>query len=94
MRHGQAADRRRRRRSPARSRISGAKNAALPILCAALLTRRAAARCTNVPRLNDVAHHAGAARRRWACGVDARRRGRGDARRRPASTIRSRPTNW
>ena len=33
--------------------ISGAKNAALPILCAALLTRDAVT-FTNVPRLNDV----------------------------------------
>ena len=36
-----------------RVRISGAKNAALPILCAALLTREAVT-LTNVPRLNDV----------------------------------------
>ena len=35
-------------------RASGAKNAALPILCAALLTREPL-RLTNVPRLNDVA---------------------------------------
>jgi UDP-N-acetylglucosamine 1-carboxyvinyltransferase len=34
--------------------ISGAKNAALPILCAALLTDRAL-RLTNVPRLMDIA---------------------------------------
>jgi len=33
--------------------ISGAKNAALPILCAALLTREAMT-FTNVPRLNDI----------------------------------------
>src|SRR5512132_609358 len=36
-----------------RVRVSGAKNAALPILCAALLTREPV-RLTNVPRLNDV----------------------------------------
>ena len=36
------------------ARISGAKNAALPILCAALLTDRALA-LSNVPRLMDVA---------------------------------------
>jgi UDP-N-acetylglucosamine 1-carboxyvinyltransferase len=36
-----------------RVRVSGAKNAALPILCAALLTREAVT-LTNVPRLNDV----------------------------------------
>ena len=35
-------------------RVSGAKNAALPILCAALLTPEAL-RLTNVPRLMDVA---------------------------------------
>jgi len=34
--------------------ISGAKNAALPILCAALLTREPVT-FTNVPRLNDIA---------------------------------------
>jgi UDP-N-acetylglucosamine 1-carboxyvinyltransferase len=34
-------------------RVSGAKNAALPILCAALLTREPLT-LTNVPRLNDV----------------------------------------
>jgi UDP-N-acetylglucosamine 1-carboxyvinyltransferase len=34
--------------------ISGAKNAALPILCAALLTTEPVT-FTNVPRLNDVA---------------------------------------
>ena len=34
-------------------RISGAKNAALPILCAALLTPEPVT-LTNVPRLNDV----------------------------------------
>jgi UDP-N-acetylglucosamine 1-carboxyvinyltransferase len=34
-------------------RVSGAKNAALPILCAALLTREPLV-LTNVPRLNDV----------------------------------------
>src|SRR6266487_397069 len=34
-------------------RVSGAKNAALPILCAALLTPEPL-RLTNVPRLNDV----------------------------------------
>ena len=34
-------------------RVSGAKNAALPILCAALLTPEALL-LTNVPRLNDV----------------------------------------
>jgi UDP-N-acetylglucosamine 1-carboxyvinyltransferase len=34
-------------------RVSGAKNAALPILCAALLTREPL-RLANVPRLNDV----------------------------------------
>jgi len=34
-------------------RISGAKNAALPILCAALLTEEALT-LTNVPVLNDV----------------------------------------
>ena len=34
--------------------VSGAKNAALPILCAGLLTRDAL-RLQNVPRLNDVA---------------------------------------
>ena len=33
--------------------ISGAKNAALPLLCAALLTREPV-RFTNVPRLNDI----------------------------------------
>ena len=33
--------------------VSGAKNAALPILCAALLTRDPLT-LTNVPRLNDV----------------------------------------
>ena len=36
-----------------RVRVSGAKNAALPILCAALLTREPVT-LTNVPRLNDV----------------------------------------
>jgi UDP-N-acetylglucosamine 1-carboxyvinyltransferase len=35
------------------ARVSGAKNAALPILCAALLTREPLT-LTNVPRLNDV----------------------------------------
>ena len=34
-------------------RVSGAKNAALPILCASLLTAEPL-RLTNVPRLNDV----------------------------------------
>ena len=34
-------------------RVSGAKNAALPILCAALLTPEPLT-LTNVPRLNDV----------------------------------------
>ena len=34
-------------------RVSGAKNAALPILCAALLTPEAVV-LSNVPRLNDV----------------------------------------
>ena len=34
-------------------RVSGAKNAALPILCAALLCREPLT-LTNVPRLNDV----------------------------------------
>ena len=34
--------------------ISGAKNAALPILCAALLTTEPVT-FTNVPRLNDIA---------------------------------------
>ena len=34
--------------------VSGAKNAALPILCAGLLTRETM-RFQNVPRLNDVA---------------------------------------
>ena len=34
-------------------RVSGAKNAALPILCAALLCREPVT-LTNVPRLNDV----------------------------------------
>src|SRR5664279_4284297 len=33
--------------------ISGAKNAALPLLCAALLTREAVT-FTNVPHLNDI----------------------------------------
>ena len=33
--------------------ISGAKNAALPILCSALLTREPVT-YTNVPRLNDI----------------------------------------
>jgi len=36
-----------------RVRASGAKNAALPILCAALLTQEPLT-LTNVPRLNDV----------------------------------------
>ena len=35
------------------TRISGAKNAALPIMCAALLSREPLM-LTNVPRLNDV----------------------------------------
>jgi UDP-N-acetylglucosamine 1-carboxyvinyltransferase len=42
------------RRLEGEAHISGAKNAALPILCAALLTDRAVA-LSNVPRLMDVA---------------------------------------
>jgi UDP-N-acetylglucosamine 1-carboxyvinyltransferase len=42
------------RRLEGEARISGAKNAALPILCAALLTDQALA-LSNVPRLMDVA---------------------------------------
>ena len=50
--HGQARHRR-RRALEGEVRVSGAKNAALPILCAALL-RREPLTLTNVPRLNDV----------------------------------------
>ena len=46
-------------------RVSGAKNAALPIMCAALLHRGALA-CDNVPRLTDVATMSQAARAAWA----------------------------
>ena len=52
-------------------RVSGAKNAALPILCAALLAREPLV-LTNVPQLNDVRTMQRAARRRWACAQDAR----------------------
>ena len=48
-------------------RVSGAKNAALPILCAALLTAEPLT-LTNVPRLQRRAHDAEAAR------ADGRRR--------------------
>src|SRR5512140_1639581 len=41
------------RRLQGEVRVSGAKNAALPILCAALLTSEPLT-LTNVPRLNDV----------------------------------------
>ena len=46
-------------------RVSGAKNAALPILCAALLTPEPLT-LTNVPRSERRAHDGVAARRRWA----------------------------
>jgi UDP-N-acetylglucosamine 1-carboxyvinyltransferase len=50
--------------------ISGAKNAALPILCAALLTAEPLT-FTNVPRLNDIDTLLRCSAR-WACASSAR----------------------
>jgi UDP-N-acetylglucosamine 1-carboxyvinyltransferase len=50
--HGQAGHRR-RRAARGTIAVSGAKNAALPILCAALLTEEPLA-LSHVPHLNDV----------------------------------------
>jgi UDP-N-acetylglucosamine 1-carboxyvinyltransferase len=73
--------------------ISGAKNAALPELCAALLTAEPVT-LTNVPRLQDVSttlkllRNMGAGRAQRGA---ARHR---HARRRPLSARRRRPTTW
>ena len=47
-------------------RISGAKNAALPILCAALLTAKPL-HITNVPAAARRVDHGEAPRAKWAC---------------------------
>ena len=80
-------------RSQGEVRVSGAKNAALPILCAALLTAEAAARSTNVPHLRDVRTMA------KLLGADGRARSsatatRIDAAREARSTEPPRPTSW
>ncbi len=46
--------------------VSGAKNAALPILCASLLSAEPV-QLDNVPESAGRAHHAQAARAKWAC---------------------------
>ncbi|MGT2495079.1 hypothetical protein ACU4GD_43655 [Cupriavidus basilensis] len=53
LEHGQTRDPGQWPRCEARSAVSGAKNAALPILCAGLLTADTAA-LDNVPNLQDV----------------------------------------
>ena len=72
-------------------RVSGAKNAALPILCAALLTREPLV-LTNVPRLNDV-RTMRSLLAQMGVAQDARDAGTRDARRRARSTGRSRRTS-
>ena len=72
-------------------RVSGAKNAALPILCAALLAAEPLT-LTNVPRLNDVRTMRALLAQ---MGVARATRARRDASRSTprASTGRSRPTS-
>ena len=73
-------------------RISGAKNAALPIMCAALLTAKPLA-LANVPRLRDVSTMAkllGADGRRASSARDEKHR----AARERDHASRPRPTSW
>ena len=72
-------------------RVSGAKNAALPILCAALLAAEPL-RSRNVPRLNDVATM-GSCSRRWACAVERADEATSMLRAK-RSTDPRRPTSW
>jgi UDP-N-acetylglucosamine 1-carboxyvinyltransferase len=72
-------------------RVAGAKNAALPILAASLLTA-APVRITNVPQLNDVRTMLKLLER-MGVKVEARP-GRGAPRREAWCRSRSRPTTW
>ncbi len=72
-------------------RVSGAKNAALPILCAALLTAEPLV-LTNVPRLNDIRTMQSLLAQMGVRCEDAERRHASRSMPR-ASTGRSRPTS-